>query len=283
MAESNLVIRAVLRNAVLKGWGATEPAAATAWVLRLPSAERANAMAAVFAGAAEHPESAVDLGRRLGLEAPGDAATYGDLLVRALDERGAFPEAAGFAQRGPTDDQGAWLSTVFSDWATYDPEQALAALTRMSADSRRDSAFAGIVTGWSNSDPAALAAYAVQLPPGDARASALDQALTRWALNDAPAAVAWINQQSSAADLDAGLSTVATQPDLVATRPDLAIECAVGIVQPDLRQSLLRLLAQSWAEHDRMGALEFIAARPGFTAADRRILTDGASSAGAVE
>jgi hypothetical protein len=248
------------------------------WTLALPAAERLTAVDTVLAVAAVDPATAVRIAERFCAGRLEDAMSCRDLLVRALDEHAGYAVAIKFALNGPVEGRDRWLNTAFCDWAAVDPERALAALAGVENEPGRVAAFAGVVTGWALADPEGLARYASTLASGPERDTAITQALTRWANASPSDALAWIAQQQSDLGCDAGLSTIASRPDLVQTRPDIAVQCAAGIGDPELRRSVLRTLGQTWAEANAAAAAQFVASATGLTSADRAALVEGVAA-----
>lgn len=277
LSERNLVVREQLRDAVLRGWATVAPEAAADWALRLEPGDRPQALAAVFASATDRPDAAVDLGWRICAAEPGEADVYGNLLISALADRGAYEQATRFASDGPATERATWLNTAFAAWATYEPDRAMASLAGLVDPDQWKASFAGAATGWATADPQGLADYAVRLPSGAARDGALRQALGCWAQRDGVAALAWIDDRPADGAFDAGLAAIATTTDVVAARPDVAIECATTVSDPKLRISLLSMLTQTWAERDRPAASAFVSGMRGLVAEDREALAAGIS------
>src|SRR6185436_3739949 len=121
---------------------------AAAWVLALPSGEQHAALGAVFAGAAGRPSELMRLGRQLGERFPEAAGEYGQLVINALTETGAYESAAHFAATDATPNREAWLNAAFFHWASHQPEAALKELGNMADSVARNAAFQGVVAGW---------------------------------------------------------------------------------------------------------------------------------------
>jgi hypothetical protein len=276
LGEGNFRLRQNLRIAVLRGWAAVFPAEAAAWALALPDGDRQLALAAVFAGAARQPEEAAKLGARLCAQEPALAGDYGQFLITGLTEAGAYETAAQFALADGSEHHGAWLHAAFFQWATHQPDQALAAFGEISDPAVRLPAFQGMILGWAMADPAAVADYAVQLAPGEDRSQAMSQALPQWVSRDPVAASAWmLNHFDPGPDLDAGVAAVATRPNLINWSPEIAIGWAESIAEPVLRANTLHLIAQEWAQQDTAAIRHFIASTPDLLTLDRLALLDG--------
>lgn len=213
LAEPNWYLREQLRNAALRGWGATAPDATADWCMQHRLDVRMACFEAMFAGAAEHPAEAVRVALRVCAADPGPAADYGHALIAALAEKaGDFESAAKFATELKTEKQSFLLDSAFHQWAQHRPEEALAALGRLTDEKTRSAALDGVLDGWASSDARALAAYAQTLPVGDERSRALTRALPAWVQKDPSAAMAWIGAAEPGPELDAGIIAVSELP-----------------------------------------------------------------------
>ncbi len=191
------------------------------------------------------------------------ASDHGNALVAAFARAGLYDEASRFAANGPAQYRAAWLSSTYQQWATYQPQAALAALETIADPASRHEARAGLYAGWSSSDPAALVGYAQTLPHGDARLQALNDGLSQWVHRDPVAASAWMDNHAPSPDLDTGAAAIALAPALVTQKPDVAASWAESITDPELRASTQIDLIRLWAEHDAAGARDYATRSPG--------------------
>lgn len=276
LGENDAGLRDRLRNAVLRGWASESPDAAADWVMALPAGEHHPAMEAVFAGAAQQPEEAMELGRRLCAQDPALAGDHGQLLITALAKAGAYEAAVRFAGMNQSENLGAWLNVAFFKWAAREPAQAVRAFEEITDLTGRNAAFQGLISGWAESNPAALATYVMQLAPGEDRAQALGQTLTRWASRDPVTASEWLAvHYDPTPDLDGGAGAVATLPNLVSREPEMAMIWADCITDPVLRVETLRTVAQEWVQRDREAVRRFIGSTPSLSAEEHSALVRG--------
>jgi hypothetical protein len=276
LGENNPMLRERLRDAVLQGWAAVSPEKAGGWAMALPPADRRQALMAVFSGAAEKPGEAVRFGENLCQQLPAEAADYGQLLIAALTEAGAYETAAQFARGGSSDHVSAWLNAAYYQWAMRQPEPALKAFGAITDPAIRSAAFLGLTAGWAEANPAAVASYALHLPAGSDRAEALGQMLSQWATRDPLTASEWMLQNlNPSTDLDGGVSAVASLPSLVSQRPEIAIGWAENIADPHLRVTTLTTVAQLWTQRDPEGARSFIQSASSLSPEERAALAQG--------
>lgn len=250
--------RELFRNAVLQGWATRDSHAAAVWTLaNVRSEERRAATEAIAAGAIARPDEAIVTFQYLIATDSLLASDHGNALVYAFARAGNFDTASQFATKGPTEFRAAWLSTVYHQWATYQPQNALAALDKITDPAARNEARSGLFAGWSSTDPASLVAHAQTLPIGEARLDALKMGLEQWVHLNPVAASAWMEKFDPAPDLDAGAAAIAVAPALVAKKPDVAVSWAESITDPELRANTLLDLIQLWAQHDLNAARRY--------------------------
>ena len=258
LAEGNWRLRDQLRDAALRGWGATAPDAAADWAMNNRLDVRMQCVSAVLTGAAENPRDAVRVALRLCKADPEPAADYGHTLISALiDKTGDFSAAAAFAAAVGTERRHMLLDSAYFQYARHQPEKALSALAAITDDTVRESARAGLFSGWADADAHQLAEYAQKLPVGEDRAQAFAAALPRWVERDPAAATEWIGQFDPAPDLDAGVATVATLPSLISHKPEIAMEWAGNITDQGQRLITKHAVFIQWAENDLAAARRF--------------------------
>ena len=276
LGESNPQLMERLRAAVLNGWAANDPTGAANWAVALPVADRRAALVAVFSGAVEKPEAAALLGENLCRQWPGEAGDYGQLMISALAESGAYANAARFALSGGDENRPAWLNAAYYQWAMRQPEQALKAFGAITDPAVRSTTFLGLTAGWAEANPAAVASYALHLPAGSDRAEALSQMLSQWATRDPLTASEWmLKNLNPSADLDGGVAAVASLPSLISQRPEIAIGWAESIADPKVRSQTLTTVAQLWSQRDGAAARRYIETNTSLAAAERTALLKG--------
>ncbi len=274
-AEPNWRLRTLLRNAALRGWASVAPAEAAAFALTLPDHERRDAVAALFLGASNHPESAARVAANLCAQDPGLAEDHGRALIDALAEVGAFSVLARFAASDASGHSGDWLSATFGKWAEQQPAAAQLALDSLPTPAARQAAFQGLVLGWSMAEPRELANYAAGLPAGENRSLAMQQALAQWMTHEPEAVAKWVMHFDPGPEFDLSAATVATTPRLVMQQPAVALGWAQSILEPALRESTLTMLARQWAGRDRASAQRLIEQAAGLSPEDRSVLLAG--------
>jgi hypothetical protein len=270
--EPNLRSRELLRQAALRGWASTAPDAALAAAMKLPGVDNRSAIAAVLQGAAGDPATVMRLGRQITDGSDPVAIDYGNLAIAALAERGRFEDALRFASGGNAANRARWLNEAFTGWARAEPQQALAALDRVTDPELRREALQGVISGWAETDPASLADHALHETDGEIRTMELGQTLTNWAVRDPAAASQWLSQRERDPNLDQGLATVAMLPTLVSQRPDVATEWAEAISDPNQRQSALRAIGEEWRRRSPAALEQYLQNNPQLDEGDRAAL-----------
>jgi len=146
-------------------------------------------------------------------------------------------------------DRAAVLQQIANSWADIDP----AAAARW-ASAKKSAAWepllASICDRWINQDPRGATDFAAALPPGPPRNTLLVEALSRWLALDEDAAVAWLQGQPSAAELDAPLMRYLTSDTLVRRDAALAIRWAAKLSDEHQRGLALQGIADTLVSID---------------------------------
>lgn len=264
-------LRDLLRNAAVRGWAEVAPDAAADWALTVNSDHRREVVEALMQGAARQPDEAVRVGLRICAADEERAGDYGQYTVAALADRGAFDAALRFGLGIGTDKYPFLAKAAAFQWARYQPSEALAALDKLEDPATRGLARSEAIAGWAWADAKGLVDYAATLPK-DEQAAILAEALPRWVEKDPLAAAEWINGAGSSADSDAGVAALANLQSLVTQKPDVAMELAGSISNPNERQQTLRAVFRQWAERDPAAARQFAASAA--TAEHRELLNN---------
>jgi len=278
LQENNVRWRDELRRAALRGWAMASPRDALAFAMRLPDMDNRANVEAVLLGAAVHPDEAIAIGRQVIAGNPELAADYGESLIQSLSANGAFDAAVRFASEDTSRHRAGWVNEAYRAWALREPADALAAATKLPGAEARGEAVHGVMIGWSDANPQAMADYAMQLPDGEERAFALGQALPKWAAEDPASASHWLEQHGSDPSFDAGILAIATLPALVQGRPDVSVEWASSIADPQTRDGALQAIAERWARSDGAAFGRYLDSNPKLRAEDRNSLARGAQN-----
>ncbi len=250
-------LRAMLRNAALRGWAENSPDEAATWALNAPENERREIVEALLQGAARHPDEAVRVARHLCASDPALGTDYGQYTITALADQGAFDAAMRFSTEMGVEKHPFLLKSTFFQWARNQPERALAELEKISDPAARNLARTEAIAGWAWADARAVAEFAMQLPSGVDRSQMLAEALPLWVERDPQGASEWIAQAGRPADVDAGVEAMANLQSLITHQPALAIELAGSISDPTRRRDTLRSVFRQWAQNDRAAAQRF--------------------------
>ena len=233
-------------------------------------------------------------------ENPADAAAAAAQIPpgRALS-RAASQIASEWAQTGARDQVMAWaqqlpegearnnaLESLFSNWSSRDPQQALSALGALSA-ADRPAAVRSLAEGWSRKNPEAVVQWAGTLPEanerndvmrsalsqwaesspelaaayvqrlsGDQGGAAMQAVVDRWASKDAQAAGDWLSRQPASAAKDSAISSLTRR--VASEDPAAAIGWAGTIADPKARDRQIEQLARDWMRQDATAARQWI-------------------------
>lgn len=264
LAEGNVLVRDLLRNAALRGWGATAPDAAAGWATAQPLlGDRMQCVTAVLTGAAENPEEAVRLGLQLCAGEATPAGNYGHALINALVEKtGSFEAAARFATAATmVDRQSFLLDSAFYQWAQHEPGRALAEFDKIADPKIREAARKGMLAGWADSDPHKLADFAQALPRGEDRSRAFEIALPKWVAKEPEAALKWMSEVEPDPDFDRGIASLALKSSFHSNTA-IAMELTDSITDPAARVLTKSNVFHQWALRDLEAARKYAQSVP---------------------
>ena len=275
---SDLPLREKLLFTVLCAWAKGDPDAAAAQARKLPEADRVNAVAAVLTGAVRDPATAVRLAVQLCRDDPARARDYGYAAITALAQVGEYRTAVRFAVAaegavaGESEDRLKWIQSAFSHWARQEPEYAALATVSLPDDGSRFEALLAVVADWVRIDPEGLTEFVQQLPAGADRTNTLGEALRLWVYNNPKAAADWIDRLDPSPELDAGVTALATLPQLIAVHPEVAISWAESIDNPGQRSNALTAILRQWGGSDPVAARSYLDQSTDLLPADRAVL-----------
>jgi len=277
-AESDLPLREKFLFAVLYAWARSDPGAAAAQARALPEVDRVNAVTAVLTGAVHSPATAVRLTEQLCRDDPARAREYGYAVIAALAQVGEYRTAVRFAESargvatGENEDRLKWIQSAFSHWARQEPEYAALATLGLTDAGSRYEALLAVVADWVRIDPEGLTEFVQHLPAGADRTNTLGEALRLWVSNNPKAASAWIDRLEPSPELDAGVTALATLPQLIAVHPEVALSWAESIDNPGQRSNALTAILRQWGAADPVAARRYVEQSADLRPADRTIL-----------
>lgn len=248
----------------MDAWVATSPDAACAWVLGRPAGDRLDAATTLLIAAADHPGLAARLAARLCAEDTTFVRDHGDTLVTVLGAQGRFDAALAFARMGGPE-HSEWLQRVLTDWARQDPRAAV----RAALDQPEDEGLPQVAAVWAAHDPAALADFAMDSLRGPARTQALTAALPVWIERQPAAVAAWLDRFGPNQEFDSSFAALALLPVMVARYPDVALDWAGLIVDPEIRRHTQSALVLQWARNDPAAVQRHLDSAPNLSDDDR--------------
>ncbi len=257
-AQPDWRLRDLLRDASVRGWASTSPAAAATWALNVRMEDRRSVVGAVFQGAVTDPDATVHLALRLCSADPEPAGDYGHAAIAALVNAGAFAQAADFSSAMGSEKYAFLLKSAYFEWARQRPAEALAAAGKITDPQLSAQARAQAITGWSWADASGLANHALTLPPGPERTQALAESLPLWLERYPEEAAAWIQKNDTGPEFDAGLAALANQQSFLKSSPATALALAADIADPARRTETMRSVFQQWAARDPLAARAYI-------------------------
>lgn len=272
-AETDPQLREKLLFAALCAWAKRDPDAAAGQARAMPDEDRRDAVAAVLAGAAHEPETAVRIAGWLLRDDPALAREHGYALIAALAQVGEYRTAVRFAvaaeDAGEGEDRLKWIQAAFSRWARQEPESAALASLQLPDDGTRFEALMAVIPHWVQIDPTGAAEIMRELPEAADRRNLMGETLRRWVTLDPVQAAGWLSGLDPQPMLDSGTAALASLPSLVAGRPEVATGWAESITDPQLRSHTLAEIVRQWAASDPAAARNYLAHAPMVLDGDR--------------
>lgn len=259
-AQSDRILRRRLLSAVIRAWAENDPNVAVDWALAQDEDERRIDLEAALAGAVKQPLVALAIVRGL-LENydPSDSIGAGPALVLALNNAGQFQTALDFINNGPTECRNEWTRATFQRWGASQPQEAIQALSSIADGQLHRDAFHALVDGWSTGDLPALADYVKSLPDGNDRAYAFDKTVENWSLQDPAAMAEWLLNFPRGTDFDQAVATLISRTDSVNRSPEVAMQWAENISDPDLKYQTAEHVLNEWKQTDPAAAQNYAA------------------------
>jgi hypothetical protein len=183
-----------------------------------------------------------------------------------------FAVAAEGAVPGESEDRLKWIQSAFSHWARQEPEYAALATVSLPDAGSRYEALLSVVADWVRIDPEGLTEFVQALPAGADRTNTLGEALRLWVHNNPKAAADWIDRLDPSPELDAGVTALATLPQLIAVHPEVAISWAESIDNPGQRSNALTAILRQWGGSDPAAVRSYLDQSTDLLPADRVVL-----------
>ena len=257
-SQSDPILRRRLLSAAIRAWAENDPNIAVDWALAQDDDERRIDLEAALAGAVKQPQLALAIVRGLFKNYdPSDNIGAGPALVLALDNAGHFQTALEFINSGPAECRAEWTRATFQRWGASHPQEAIQALNAIPDDQLRRNAFEALVNGWSTGDLPALADYAKSLPDGNDRAYAFNKTVENWSLQDPAAMGEWLLNFPRGTDFDQAVATLISRTDSVNRSPEVAMQWAENISDPDLKYQTAEHVLNEWNRMDPAAARNY--------------------------
>jgi hypothetical protein len=153
-----------------------------------------------------------------------------------------------------------FIEGLITEWVRYSPEDAAAWIASLPEDKsvRKSTAYNALLSSWATTEPADALDFALTLPDGDAKTATMTMALTYLADHDLEAATKWLNTYGDGPEFDWNIFGIATQPNVVRQDPEVAIEWAVSISQPEIREDGLVEIISQWMLNNPDEAIRYV-------------------------
>ena len=152
-----------------------------------------------------------------------------------------------------------FIDGLIAEWARYSPTDALAWIEGLPEDSsRRQGAYDALLSSWATTEPIDALDYALTLSGGGAREDTIDMSISYLAEHDLAAASAWLNEHGEGPEFDWSVSEIATKPAVIRETPETAVDWALSIETPGIREDSLVQIFTDWMVNDLEGARRYL-------------------------
>ncbi len=154
----------------------------------------------------------------------------------------------------PADRQKA-AQALASGWSRRDPEAALQWASSLTNSDERNAVVRTSVSQWANFRPDAAASYVQRLPEAE-RTEAMQAVVDSWASKDTEAAAAWLDRQPAGPAKDASLGSLARK--IAQEDPEAALTWVMGISNDNQRLYQTESVVRDWLRQDPAAARQWI-------------------------
>ena len=154
-----------------------------------------------------------------------------------------------------------FMEGLIAEWVRYSPEDAAAWVAALPEEKsvRKSTAYNALLATWATTAPADVLDFALTLPEGEAKTATLTGALSYLAGEDPAAAAEWLNEHGSGREFDWNVHEIATRSDVVQEAPEVAVDWALSIEAPEVREDSLVNIFADWMVNDMEGATRYLA------------------------
>jgi len=189
-------VRQELYGPLFRQWAKTDPAEASALLLRFADPLHGNPESAPMwndlVGQVAAQWANADVSRAVawaGSLPDGPAKSH---ALKQVSYRWAETDPAAAAAYAHSQGNYEMLTTVVGTWTDYDPGAASVWVAQLPAGAERDQAMTSLAAAWAQKDPVAAANYAAGLPPGSAQDAAVISVVSAWAQTEPKTVLAWM-------------------------------------------------------------------------------------------
>ncbi|MEM8550316.1 MAG: hypothetical protein AAGF10_05950, partial [Verrucomicrobiota bacterium] len=245
-------------NRALTGWAKTDPQSALAWwnsegnqATGRISNQRFEAIMEGFAQldgfsafdyAAGLPEDSLEA-RRLKNRAL-------ESVVESMIEQGQLNNALTWAeQMPPGEGQTTALAEILEEWASYDPDAAVAYLSELSGRDDYPALRQSMLRTWARSDPEQAAAYLSEVDADDPdRGNLTTMLIAQWSRYDITGPGEWLNEQPPSPEIDRAVAIFTFRA--ASEDPAGAMSWAQSITEEGMSSRMMGRVASEWKAQD---------------------------------
>ena len=253
--------RAQALTAVFTTWARHTPRAAWSWVTTHVPGEMPHLDEVIGEIGRSSPSLAAELASSWAQGHPSSGQELYLAALQGMAYSGKFAEASrviGTVVVRDGEDRIGLVTFLAGQWARYQPAQAADWVKQLPEGATRDHAMMSLSVAWADADPEAAAQFAIGLPAGATRESALQQVVSKWLTVDPGQARNWVIDEGVHDDFDQAVTSIATQPQLMATQPALALQWAGNIIDDSVRFRCLSTVLSNLYARNPASALNYI-------------------------
>jgi len=243
-------------SGIFSSWARENPAEAAAAVMELPPgrvfANAVRQIASQWVDSAPSKKDVFDWASRL---PEGEARQEAISAVIGEWSSDAPQDALNALSALSAADRKSAMQSLASGWSQKNPEAVLQWAAALSDPAERTNIVRSALSRWAGNSPESAARYVERLPESE-RSGAIQAVVNQWASKDTEAAANWLRQQPQGAAKDSAISSIAHT--ISREDPQTAMDWAATISDPANRNRQIEGLARDWLRQDAASARAWI-------------------------
>ncbi|MGJ8640048.1 MAG: hypothetical protein ACSHYA_11725 [Opitutaceae bacterium] len=170
------------------------------------------------------------------------------------------------------DEKQRFFETVITDWVQYAPDEAATWALSLNEQNAKGSleTLDSVMSAWADTDPLQVIDYASQMPNPESAAKALSEGVFRLAEQDPQNALQLLIKTEPNEIYDEAYYQLAMNPKTLHDTPQLSLELAMSVAQPDRRSDAINDVVLQWYVQNPTEAEQFLAESGSISASERQ-------------